>query len=71
MFRQALLVGGVLKIMQVFSGYSATMLFSTSIFADKNDEMASARATVYIGAANAFAVVIFSLIVDSIFSEVI
>ncbi len=52
--------------MQVLSGYSAVTLYSTSIFADKHDEMASMRATVYIGIANTSAVIIFSFIVDSI-----
>ena len=66
MFRRALIVGSVIKLMQVLSGYSAVTLFSTSIFNDKDDESASLKATVYIGATNAFAVLVFSFIVDCI-----
>lgn len=55
--------------MQVISGYSAVTLYSTSIFHDKNDESASLKATVYIGAANTLAVMIFTLIVDGIISD--
>jgi hypothetical protein len=66
MFRRALIVGSTLKLMQVISGYSAVTLYSTSIFNDEDDESASLKATVYIGAANTFAVMIFSFIVDCI-----
>lgn len=65
-FRRALLVGAVLKLVQVLSGYSAVMLYSTSIFQDPNDENASLRATVFVGIANTSAVVIFSLIADKL-----
>ena len=65
LFRRALFVGAVLKLVQIFSGYSAVTLYSTSIFSDPDDERASLRATVYIGIANTSAVVIFSFIVDS------
>lgn len=64
LFRRALLVGSVLKLAQVISGYSAVTLYSTSIFHDEHDESASLKATVFIGLANSTAVLIFSFIVD-------
>ena len=70
LFRRALLVGSVLKVVQIFSGYTAVILYSSSIFKDPHDESAALHATVYIGIANTSAVVIFSLIVDSIYLRV-
>ena len=66
MFRRGLILGSFLKLAQVISGYCAVTTYSTSIFADKNDESASLKATVYIGIANLSAVAIFTFIVDSI-----
>jgi hypothetical protein len=64
-FRRQLLVGCVLKAAQVLSGYSALMIYSTSIFEDKDSPNSAKYATVLIGAANLISVSVTSFFIDS------
>jgi len=65
-FRWALFIGVAVKTCQNFSGYPAVILYSSSIFSDPNDEMASVRATLYIGITNVSSVLFYSFLIDKI-----
>ena len=54
----------VLKMMQPLSGYTAVVLYSTSIFDDKSNPNSVLYATVMVGVANTTAVIFFSFLVD-------
>ena len=54
----------VLKVMQPFSGYTAVVLYSTSIFDDPTNPSSVLYATLMVGVANVTAVAIFSVLVD-------
>lgn len=57
-------------MMQVFSGYLAVILYSTSVFSDPKNPNTARYATVFIGLGNAIAIAIFSFLVDRTFIEI-
>ncbi len=76
-YRKAVLVAAgsrmswlvVLKLMQVFSGYSAVILFSTSVFEDPLKPGSGRHATILLGGGNILAIILFAFLVDSIANQ--